>query len=142
MYIYISYNNLNIFVSSIRQHSEKASHQAFYIFNDGGGPMADLSKFIPTELDNVAYVVWPKRVSEKDTPLKTVLQLGCSLNPLPVRLFPLFPCLSSTTRHGISVAALGFSEFPVSQPQIPSFPKLNLPVYNNGVLLQSLFSHF
>ena len=75
----ISYNNLQVFVSSVLQHSDKSNNQAFYIFNDASGAMADSGRFIPADLDNVAHVVWPRKCNEKDTPLKTVLQLGASL---------------------------------------------------------------
>jgi len=75
----VAYNNLQVFVSSVLQHSEKSTNQAFYIFNDAGGPMADLGRFVPSDLNNVAHIVWPKKCNEKDTPLKTVLQLGSAL---------------------------------------------------------------
>ena len=75
----IAYNNLQLFISSILQHSDKSDQQAFYIFNDAGGSLVDAGRFIPSDRDNVAHVVWPKKCNEKDTPLKTVLQLGPSL---------------------------------------------------------------
>lgn len=74
----ISYNNLQIFISSVNQHTESANQHAFYIFNVVGGTPANLVKYIPAHKRNVAFVEWPKRCSEKDTPLKTVLQLGAT----------------------------------------------------------------
>jgi hypothetical protein len=72
----ISYNNLQVFLSAVAQHSRNANHQAFYIFNIAGGSTSNVVKYLPLHKSNVAHVEWPRRCGEKDTPLKTLLQLG------------------------------------------------------------------
>lgn len=72
----ISYNNLQIFISSIKQHTKNSKQNAFYIFNIAGGLTSNFLKYLPIEQNNVAYVDWPRRCGEKDTPIKTILQLG------------------------------------------------------------------
>mmetsp|Transcript_29274 Transcript_29274/g.58426 ORF Transcript_29274/g.58426 Transcript_29274/m.58426 type:complete len:787 (-) Transcript_29274:10-2370(-) len=75
----IGYNNIQIFLSAIRQHTKTNNplfQQAFYIFNVAGGSTSEFAKYLPTHLPNVAHVDWPQKCGEKDTPLKTILQLG------------------------------------------------------------------
>ncbi|KAJ1391933.1 hypothetical protein B484DRAFT_283882, partial [Ochromonadaceae sp. CCMP2298] len=74
----VSYNNLKIFLSAVRQDGppHRSRHQAFYIISVVGGLQNPLIRYLPVELPNLAVVYWPKGAGEKDTPMRTVLQLG------------------------------------------------------------------
>lgn len=73
----LSFNNIKIFVSAVMDHGHKHSDPfAFYIFNVADGHNNGFLKLLPANQTNVGIIHWPGINSEKDTPIKTLMQLG------------------------------------------------------------------
>ena len=73
----LSFNNIKIFVSAVMDHGHKYSDPfAFYIFNVADGHNNGFLKLLPANQTNVGVIHWPGMNSEKDTPIKTLMQLG------------------------------------------------------------------
>lgn len=69
-------NNLKLFVSAIKQHSNTAEHQAYYIFRVDNGKLNTLFHLLPQDLPNVALLKSSNQLSYLQTHIQTVHMLG------------------------------------------------------------------
>lgn len=69
-------NNVKLFVSAVLSHSRKAKHQAYYIFCVVGGAEHTLSKFLPFNAPNVAFIKAPGGHGDLLGHVNTIALLG------------------------------------------------------------------
>ena len=69
-------NNVKMFASAVLSHSQKAKHQAFYVFCVVGGSSHELSKYLPHNAPNVAFIKSPHSHGDLQAHISTIAALG------------------------------------------------------------------
>lgn len=80
-------NNVKFFASAVAQHSEVASHHAFYIFRVAGGHRSKLVQHVPAEAINIAVVRCLPIHTDLQTHMHTVVLLGDAVSKFHSAIF-------------------------------------------------------